>query len=133
MSEDEERMTDEEVFEELSEGEKKELRNLDAYERQSFLDDVRFLIRDGTRERKVPKASKEELRKQLGGAQRELQKTDWAWRYQYKRAQELAKEKEKRDKKEEIEKEFGKGTVALIGHPHRSKKVLHLKEEEEEE
>ena len=131
MSEDEEKMTDKEVFEELSEGEKKELRDLDAYDRQSFLDDVRYLISVGTRERKVPKASKEELRKQLEGTKKELQKTDWAWRYQHKRAEELAKEKEKRDKKEEREKKFGKGTVALLGHPLRSKKVLHLEEEEE--
>ena len=45
----------------------------------------------------------------------------------------LEKEKKEKEEKEEVEKEFGKETVALIGHPFRAKKVVHLKEKEEEE
>ena len=132
MSEDEERMSDKEVFEELSEKEKKEVRGLTPYEKQSYLGDVRFLIKEGTRQRKYPKASKEDLRKQLEEAGRQHRKAEAGWRFQHRRAEELAKEKEKRDKKAEREKKFGKGTVALVGHPLRAKKVIHLGEEEEE-
>ena len=39
----------------------------------------------------------------------------------------------KSEKEKKIEEKYGKGTVALIGHPFRAKKVIRLKEKEGKE
>lgn len=127
-----------EILEELSEGELEELKTMKFEERRNYLDEVRSLIEGGTRERKKPKEPpQEDLGEKLKKEQRrhwlEEEKQRRGWRFQYERAEELAKEKRKRDKKNEIEKKFGKGTTALVNPPLRREKVISLNEKEDEE
>ena len=125
-----------EILGELSEDEFNELDRMTFSERRDYLDEVAFLIEKGTRERKKPKEPREDLEKTLKEERQrhwlEEEKARQGWRYQYDRAEKLAKEKEKIEKKREFEKKYGKGAVLLLGHPFRAKKVIHLDEEEEE-
>ena len=127
----------EEILNELSDDEFREVERMTFSERRDFLDQVAFLIERGTRERKKPIEEKpsceEELEKQLGETRRELQKTDWAWRYQHRRAEKLEEERRKEEKRKEFERKYGKGVVGLLNPPLRSEKVVSPSEEEDEE
>ena len=85
-----------EILEELSESEFEELGTMTFEERRNYLDEVRSLIESGGRERKKPtKPPQEDLEEKLKEERQrhwlEEEKARSGWRYQFERAEKLAK------------------------------------------
>ena len=133
----------EELLDELSEDEFYELEKMTFSARRNYLDEVAFLLKRGTREHKKEEKevkeiveegpTKEELKQQLEEAGRQHRQAEAGWRFQYQRAEELAKERRKEAKRKEFERKYGKGTVGLLNPPLRREKVISLDEKEDEE
>lgn len=130
----------EEILDELSEDEFYEVGKMTFEARRNYLDDVAHLIERGLRKSKkevkeIVKEgpTKEKLKQQLEEAGKQHRQAEAGWRYQYQRAEELAKERRKEAKRKEFERKYGKGAIGLLNPPLRREKVISLDEKEDEE